>query len=106
MYNRPEWFNELAHEIVDYLSEGMTDSHTLGRTKGEIELFVFAKHPDYTKLHTGIVLDVLVQKEIIDYYLTTRSEIPREVPREDSSSIINVDYVDFYYLRCYELTNH
>lgn len=105
MYNRSEWFNELAHEIVDYLSEAMTDSHTLGRTKGEIELFVSEKHPDYTKLHAGIVLDVLVQKEVIDYYFTNRSEVPREVPRECSASI-DVDYVDFYYLRCYELTNH
>lgn len=104
MYNRPEWFNNLAHEIVDYLSEAMADSHTLGRTKGEIELFVSEKHPDYTKLHTDIVLEVLVQKEIIDYYLTTRSEILREVPRENSVTI-DVDYVSFYYLRCYELTN-
>lgn len=104
MYNRPSWFNELAKEVVEYLSEAMTDSHTLGRTKGEIELFVSEKHPDYTKLHAGIVLDVLVQKEVIDYYLTNRSEIPREVPRE-SSEKIDIDYVDFYYLGRYELTN-
>jgi hypothetical protein len=104
MYNRPEWFNTIALEIVDYLSEAMADAHTLGRTKSEIELFVSEKHPDYTKLHAGIVLDVLVQKEIIDYYFTNRSEIPREVPRE-SSALVDVDYVDFYYLRCYELTS-
>lgn len=104
MYNRPDWFRELAKEIIEYLSEAMTDSHTLGRTKGEIELFVSEKHPDYTKLHTGIVLDVLVQKEVIDYYITERSEIPREVPRESFSEVI-VDCIDFYYLRRYELTN-
>lgn len=104
MYNRPNWFNELAKEIAEYLSEAMTDSHTLGRTKGEIELFVSEKHPDYTRLHAGIVLDVLVQKEVIDYYFTNRSDIPREVPRESPDGI-NPDYVDFYYLRRYELTN-
>ena len=104
MYNRPEWFNKLALEIVDYLSEAMIDPHILGRTKGEIELFVSEKYPDYTKLHVNIVLDVLVQKEIIDYYFTDRSEIPREVPCE-SSTLVNIDYVDFYYLRRYELTD-
>lgn len=103
MYNRPNWFNELAKEITEYLSEAMTDSHTLGRTKGEIELFVSEKYPDYTKLHTGIVLEALVQNEVLDYYFTNRSDISREVPRE-SSDKIDVDYVDFYYLRRYELT--
>ena len=105
MYNRPSWFNELAKEITEYLSEAMTDSHTLGRTKGEIELFVMEKHPNYTKLHDGIVLDALVQKEVLDYYFTNRNDIPREVPRE-SSNKIDVDYVDFYYLRRYELANY
>ena len=103
MYNRPSWFNELAKEVVEYLSEAMIDSCTLGRTKSEIELFVTEKHPNYTKLHAGIILDVLVQKEVIDYYFTNRSDIPREVPRE-SSDKIDADYVDFYYLRRYELT--
>ena len=105
MYNRPNWFNELAKEITEYLSEAMTDSHTLGRTKSEIELFVMEKHPNYTKLHAGIVLEVLVQKEVLDYYFTNRNDIPREVPRE-SSEKIDVDYVDFYYLRRYELANY
>ena len=51
MYNRPNWFNELSKEIVEYLSEAMIDSRTLGRTK-------LINQMDYNKNNVGYTVDI------------------------------------------------